>query len=220
MAAQSFISPFLQATRPTMQTRQQTVFIVDDDEDLREALSLLMRSVGIRSLAFASAKEFLQQLDPGDSGCLVLDIRMPGMTGMELQAELHKRRIRIPIVFLTGHGEVPLAVTAMKEGAFDFIQKPLDAHRLVISVMKALKGDGGSGNMPEVAAGSAEKLALLSKRQMDVLRLLIDGKQNSEIADMLCIGIKTVEFHRAGIRKKLGVANLSELFKVVFANQK
>jgi two-component system, LuxR family, response regulator FixJ len=203
-----------------MQTKPQTVFIVDDDADLREALSLLMRSVGIQSESFASAKEFLHQLDPGDSGCLVLDIRMPGMTGMELQAELHNRRFRIPIVFLTGHSDVPLAVAAMKAGAFDFIQKPLDAHRLVISVMKALKGDSGAGNLPEVSAGNAEKLATLSKRQMDVLRLLIDGKQNSEIADALCISIKTVEFHRAGIRKKLGVANLSELFKVVFENQK
>ena len=203
-----------------MQTRQQTVFIVDDDEDLREALSLLMRSAGIQSKTFASAKEFLHQIDPHDSGCLVLDIRMPGMTGMELQAELHKRRIRIPVIFLTGHGDVPLAVTAMKEGAFDFIQKPLDAHRLVISVMNALKVDTGTSNLAEIAAGNAQKLADLSERQMDVLRLLIDGKQNSEIADALCISIKTVEFHRASIRKKLGVTNLSELFKVVFANQK
>lgn len=203
-----------------MHASQKTVFIVDDDADLRDALSLLMHSVGIQSEAFASAKEFLQRLNPRDSGCLVLDIRMPGMTGMELQAELHKRRIRIPVVFLTGHGDVPLAVTALKAGAFDFIQKPLDAHRLVISVMKALKGDGGLHSVPEAVAGSAEKLALLSERQMDVLRLLIDGKQNNEIADALCISIKTVEFHRASIRKKLGVTNLSELFKVVFGNQK
>lgn len=203
-----------------MQTKQQTVFIVDDDEDLREALSLLMRSVSIKSVPFASAKEFLQRFDPRDTGCLVLDIRMPGMTGMELQAELHNRRIRMPIVFLTGHGDVPLAVAAMKAGAFDFIQKPLDAHRLVISVMNALKMNAGSGNLPEVDIGCAEKMATLSERQREVLRLLIDGKQNSEIADMLCISIKTVEFHRAGIRKKLGVANLSELFKVVFENQK
>jgi FixJ family two-component response regulator len=203
-----------------MQSSQKMVFIVDDDADLRDALSLLMRSVGIQSSAFASAKEFLHRLTPQDAGCLVLDIRMPGMTGMELQAELHKRRIRMPIIFLTGHGDVPLAVSAMKAGAFDFIQKPLDAHRLVISVMKALKGDGVSGSAPEVAAGNAEKLALLSERQMDVLRLLVNGKHNSEIADALCISVKTVEFHRASIRKKLGVSNLSELFKVVFENQK
>lgn len=203
-----------------MPTRQQKVFIVDDDEDLREALSLLMRSVGIRSEAFASAREFLHQIDPGDSGCLVLDIRMPGMNGIELQAELHKRRVRIPIVFLTGHGDVPLAVAAMKAGAFDFIQKPLDAHRLVICVMKALKGDGEPADRLPPFARNAEKLALLTERQRDVLRLLIDGKRNSEIADALCISIKTVEFHRAHIRKKLGVANLSELFKLVFEHQK
>ena len=203
-----------------MQSKRQTVFIVDDDEDLREALSLLMRSVGIKSQAYASAKEFLHQLDAGDSGCLILDIRMPGMTGMELQAELHKRRIKMPIIFLTDHGDVPLAVTAMKAGAFDFIQKPLDAHRLMISVMNALKGDRGSGDSPMTFAGNAGKLASLSERQLNVLRLLIDGKPNSEIADTLCISIKTVEFHRASIRRKLGVANLSELFKVVFENRK
>ncbi|MDD5057102.1 MAG: response regulator [Sideroxydans sp.] len=203
-----------------MQTKQQTVFIVDDDEDLREALSLLMRSVGLRSETFASAKEFLHRLDPSVSGCLVLDIRMPGMSGMELQAELHNRHIRLPIVFLTGHGDVPRAVAAMKAGAFDFIQKPLEAHRLVISVMNAFRVERGAGSQPEVAAGNAEKLALLSERQMGVMRLLLEGKQNSEIADALCISIKTVEYHRAAIRKKLGVGNLSELFRVVFANQK
>jgi len=108
----------------------------------------------------------------------------------------------------------------MKAGAFDFIQKPLDAHRLVISVMKALKEDGEPDSLPEVATGNAEKMASLSERQMDVLKLLIDGKQNCEIADALCISIKTVEFHRASIRKKLGVTSLSELFKVVFENRK
>ena len=219
-AARSFIFLFLLATRLTMQTRQK-----------RYSSSMTTRICVRRCPCSCAPQACGRRFSPrrrnffsgwirATHGCLVLDIRMPGMTGMELQAELHKRRIRMPIVFLTGHGDVPLAVSAMKAGAFDFIQKPLDAHRLVISVMKALKDDGGSGNPPLVAAGNAEKLSSLSERQNEVLRLLMDGKQNSEIADVLCISIKTVEFHRAGIRKKLGVATLSELFKVVFENQK
>lgn len=200
--------------------QRQTVFIVDDDEDLRDALSLLMRVAGLQSRTYASAREFLQKLNPDDSGCLLLDIRMPGMTGMELQAELHKRRIRWPIVFLTGHADVPLAVRAMKAGAFDFIQKPLDEHRLVVAVMNALKANADQNKMPEAiehgSTASSNKLSSLSRREMDVLKHVLDGKQNREIADALCISIKTVEFHRANIREKLGVTSLPELFKLVY----
>lgn len=203
-----------------IQARSQTVFIVDDEEDLRDALSMLMRAVGLRTETFGSAKEFLQRLTPRDSGCLVLDIRMPGMSGIELQAELHKRRIRLPIVFLTGHGDVAQAVGAMKAGAVDFIQKPLDEHRLVMAVMNALKADSDRNRMPETFAedssATADKLASLSKREADVLEHLLAGKPSREIAEMLCISIKTVEFHRANIREKLGVESLPELFRLVF----
>lgn len=203
-----------------IQTRPQTVFIIDDEEDLRDALSMLMRAVGLRAETFGTAKEFLQRLTPRDSGCLVLDIRMPGMSGIELQAELHKRRIRLPIVFLTGHGDVAQAVGAMKAGAVDFIQKPLDEHRLVMAVMNALKADSDRNRMPETFAedssATADKLASLSKRETDVLKHLLAGKPSREIAEMLCISIKTVEFHRANIREKLGVESLPELFRLVF----
>lgn len=199
------------------QTPQPTVFIVDDDEDLRDALSMLMRAAGLRPRTFATARDFLQRLDARDAGCLVLDIRMPGMSGLELQAELRKRRIRLPIVFLTAHGDVPLAVKAMKAGAVDFIQKPLDQHRLVVAVMNALKLDGDRDASVAPSTGPAsDKLASLSKRELDVLRQLTDGKQNREIAEALSISIKTVEFHRANIREKLGVSSLPELFRLVF----
>lgn len=192
--------------------RQQTVFIVDDDADVRDALALLMRASGLRAEAFASAREFLQRLGPDDTGCAVLDIRMPGMTGMELQAELHKRRSRLPIIFLTGHGDVPLAVKAMKAGAADFIQKPLDEYRLVFAVMNALKND-----VPEARPrpADAEKLNSLSRRELDVLHQMLDGKQSRDIAETLCISVKTVEFHRANIREKLGVSSLPEMFRLV-----
>lgn len=196
----------------------QTVFIVDDDEDLRDALVMLMRAAGLRTESFATASELLQRVNQRDCGCLVLDIRMPGMSGMELQAELHKRRIRLPIVFLTGHGDVALAVRAMKAGAADFIQKPLDEHRLVMAVMNALKTETGRDKLPESdGKPAADKLAALSQREQDVLQHLIAGKQSREIAEALCISIKTVEFHRANIREKLGVSSLSDLFRLVFS---
>lgn len=198
-------------------TPQQTVYIIDDDADVRDALSLLMRSAGLTASTFASAREFLGQLPVRQSGCLILDIRMPGMTGIELQAEMHKRRIRLPITFLTGHGDVPLAVKAMKAGAVDFIQKPLEEHRLVVAVMNALKLDAQQATLPPpVEAEQADKLASLSKREMEVLQEVIKGKASREIAESLYISIKTVEFHRARIREKLGATSLPDLFRLVF----
>jgi len=202
------------------QVRRQTVYIVDDDEDVRDALSMLMRAAGLHTETFPSARDFLQRLNQRDSGCLILDIRMPGMTGLELQSELHKRRIRIPIVFLTGHGDVPLAVKAMKAGAIDFIQKPLDEHRLVMAVMNALKANVDQGREAEqsgdVSMNPSDRMASLSRRETDVLEQIVSGKQNREIAEALYISVKTVEFHRANIRQKLGVSSLPDLFRFVF----
>ena len=201
-------------------TPSKTVFIIDDDADLRDALSLLMRAAGLHAETFATAREFLHHHGPRDAGCLVLDIRMPGMSGIELQAELHKRRSRLPIVFLTGHADVALAVKAMKAGAADFIQKPLEEHRLVVAVLNALKTYADQGGTTEPSphdeAGD-NRLASLTQRERDVLDLMIGGKQNRDIAETLCIRIKTVDFHRANIKEKLGVTNLPELFKLVLS---
>lgn len=201
----------------------QTVFIVDDEEDLRDALAMLMRATGLHTETFASARDFLHRLTPHESGCLVLDIRMPGMSGIELQAEMHKRRVRLPIIFLTGHADVPLAVKAMRDGAHDLIQKPLDEHRLVVAVMNALKADTEAHKRIErtedAMPGKADRLAQLTRREVDVLYLMIDGRQSREIADTLCISLKTVEFHRANIREKLGVSSLPELFRLMLAGK-
>lgn len=198
--------------------KEPTVYIVDDDESVRDALSMLMQAVGLHTATFAGAKDLLLRLNQKDAGCLVLDIRMPGMTGLELQAELYKRRCHLPIIFLTGHADVPLAVKAMKAGAYDFIQKPLDEHRLVIAVMGALKSGADKTRLhgmlpPDNQAG--DKLSSLSNRERDVLMQMMEGKQNREIAEAMNISVKTVEFHRANIREKLGVATLPKLFRLV-----
>ncbi len=201
---------------------EQTVFIVDDDEAMRDALAMLMRAAGLNAEAFATAHDFLRHHNARRSGCLLLDIRMPDMTGLELQAEMHKRRIRLPIVFLTGHADVSMAVHAMKAGAADFIQKPLDEHRLVLAVMNALKADAERSKVrPDAVAlpeDASRRLEELSEREREVLHLVLRGRQNREIADALSISVKTVEFHRANIRHKLGVGSLQELFSLFYGD--
>jgi FixJ family two-component response regulator len=195
----------------------QHVFVVDDDEAVRDALGLLFRTAGLRVDTFESAAAFLKAYRPeSDGGCLVLDIRMPGMSGLDLQDELHKRRARLPIVFLTGHADVPMAVRALKKGAADFIEKPVEQQRLVLAVMHALRHVASTQHpsSPRAAtAGSAGlRLERLTAREREVLNAVLAGKQSRQISDELCISIKTVEFHRARIREKLGVASLAELF--------
>lgn len=202
----------------TSTSAEQTVFILDDDEAMRDALLMLMRAAGLKAEAFPTARDFLDSYSPRRSGCLLLDIRMPGMNGLELQAELHKRRIRLPIVFLTAHADVPMTVRAMKAGAVDFIQKPMDEHRLVVAVMTALKNDAERDSLrtPDLTKEAAQRLETLSEREREVLQQVLRGRQNREIAEALSISVKTIEFHRANIRQKLGVGSLQELFSFFY----
>lgn len=202
----------------TSTSAEQTVFILDDDEAMRDALLMLMRAAGLKAEAFPTARDFLDSYSPRRSGCLLLDIRMPGMNGLELQAELHKRRIRLPIVFLTAHADVPMTVRAMKAGAVDFIQKPMDEHRLVVAVMTALKNDAERDSLrtPDLPKEAAQRLETLSEREREVLQQVLRGRQNREIAEALSISVKTIEFHRANIRQKLGVGSLQELFSFFY----
>lgn len=201
-------------------TVSPSVFIVDDDGDLREALGLLMRAAGLRAECFSTGREFLQRCSQPVAGCAVLDIRMPDLDGMAVQTEMHRRRIELPIIFLTGHGDVPLAVKAMKAGAFDFIQKPLEEHRLVMAVMNAQRAFSQrlSGFDSANAVVTPACLDVLTAREKDVLQLLGAGLASREIADRLFISLKTVEFHRANIRDKLGVRTNRELL-LRFASQ-
>jgi FixJ family two-component response regulator len=201
---------------------EQHAFVVDDDEAVRDALGLLLRTVGLRVETFESASSFLRSHRAGNRGCLVLDIRMPGMTGLDLQDELHKRRAQLPIVFLTAHGDVPMAVRALKKGASDFIEKPVDEHRLVLAVLDALRRDAerhAQAPLPaEIPAETNERLGALSAREREVLNGVLAGKQSRQISEELCISVKTVEFHRARIREKLGVATLAELFRLFISD--
>jgi len=204
--------------------REPTVFVVDDDAAVCDALGMVLRAAGMRVETFRSAAAFLKRLRPERPGCLVLDIRMPGMSGLELQDELHKRRIHLPIVFLTGHGDVSIAVHALKKGALDFIEKPHDDERLVLAVAHALRADAERRQTSRTHAGApadlAERLASLSGREREVLECVLAGLPTREISAQLCISVKTVEFHRAHIREKLGVASLAQLFGLFIPSER
>jgi len=197
---------------------EPTVFVVDNDEAVCDALGMLLRAAGQRVETFNSAPAFLNDYRPNRSGCLVLDIRMPGMGGLDLQDELHKRRMTIPIIFLTGHGDVPMAVRALKKGAVDFIEKPLEEERLVLAVLNALRLDAEqrkpAHRQHEISDDLASRLATLSEREHDVLKRILEGRPTRQIASDLHISVKTIEFHRAHIREKLGVATQAQLFSL------
>ncbi|MFT3848308.1 MAG: response regulator [Propionivibrio sp.] len=201
---------------------EQTVFLVDDDEAVCDALGMLLRASGMRVETFNSAQAFLNVYRPQRAGCLLLDIRMPGMSGLDLQDELHKRRYSIPVIFLTGHGDVPLAVRALKRGAIDFIEKPHEEERLVLAVANALHADAGqrrdqwrlASSSTPASGDLATRLATLSERERAVMDRMLTGKPTRQIAEELCISVKTVEFHRARIREKLGAVSQAHLLSL------
>jgi FixJ family two-component response regulator len=186
------------------------VYIVDDDYAVSNALRLLFRTAELDVETFSSADAFLRQADLTRRCCVLLDIRMPGMTGTALHAELRRRNLRVPVIFITGHGDIPMAVDAMKKGAFDFIEKPFDDEQLLSQVLAALESFG-AGEPERESAASLD--GLLSSRQKEVLQRVLDGKPSRQIAEELAISVKTVEFHRARIMQKLGVKSAAELFR-------
>jgi RNA polymerase sigma factor (sigma-70 family) len=191
-------------------TQQGRVYIVDDDNAVRNALRLLFRTAAIEAEAFSSADAFLEDADLTHRCCVVLDIRMPGMTGTALHDELLRRNVRVPIIFITGHGDIPMAVDAMRKGAFDFIEKPFDDEQLLARVREAFELQQKAESRPEM--GSVP-ISELSERQREVLQRVLDGKPSRQIAEELEISVKTVEFHRARIMQKLGVRSAAELFR-------
>ncbi|MEW7981753.1 MAG: response regulator transcription factor [gamma proteobacterium symbiont of Phacoides pectinatus] len=193
------------------------VFVVDDDQAMRNSLKWLIESVGMRVETYGSADEFVSNYYPGRAGCLLLDVRMPGMSGLELQEQFNHRQIRIPIIIITGHGDVPMAVRAMKAGAVDFIEKPFNDELLLESIRNALARDTEHRSCQAEQAEITARLGQLTPREHEVMEMVTDGKANKEIAQALGVSAKTVEAHRARVMEKMEADSLADLVKMVMA---
>lgn len=202
-----------------MSPNEPTVFIVDDDASVRDALEYLLRSVGLGAKKFASATEFLQAYDPGSPGCLVLDVRMPGMSGLELQEELEERGSTLPIIFVTAHGDVPMAVHAVKAGAVDFLIKPFRDQELLDRVQQAIQDDAKVRDQLENRAAIVDCIGSLTPREREVMDMVVDGKANKVIAIDLGISQRTVEIHRARVMEKMQVASVAQLVQKVIRSR-
>lgn len=198
-----------------MNDRTPTVFVVDDDVAVCTSLRLLLRSVGLPAVTCASAAEFLAQFDAECPGCIVLDIRMPGMSGIELQQVLNERHSITPIVFITGHGDVPMAVEAMQAGAIDFIQKPFRDQDLLDRINRALDRDRALRAELSERDAIRQRIARLTPREREVLDLVTKGKANKVIAGDLEVSQRTVEIHRARVMEKMGATSLAHLVRMV-----
>ena len=191
-----------------------TAYVVDDDEAIRTLWRWLMESNGIAVRTYATAMEFIEGYDPETPGCLVLDLRLPGMSGLELQDYLKKRGIEMPIVFVTAHGDVATAVTALKGGAVDFIEKPFSYRQVLSIIEKAFQRDAETRGRRVRHLRAASRMAMLTERERAVLQRVIEGKQNKVIAGELDISVKTVEFHRSKLMEKMGVNSVAELVQL------
>ncbi|MFO7303955.1 MAG: response regulator FixJ [Gammaproteobacteria bacterium] len=201
--------------RGTQNTARPTIFVVDDDAAVRDALKLLLRSVGQAVETFASAQEFLDAYSEDRPGCLVLDIRMPGMSGLELQQKLNEKHSILPIIFITGHGDVPMAVEAMQAGAVDFIQKPFRDQDLIDRINQALEKDSMNRAALSERNDIRRRLETLTPREREVLDLVVRGKANKVIAGDLKLSQRTVEIHRARVMEKMQASSLAHLVRMV-----
>ncbi len=191
-----------------------TVFVVDDDQAMRDSLRWLIESVGLAVECHDSAESFLESYYPGRAGCLLLDVRMPGMSGLELQEYLNKHEIDIPVVVITGHGDVPMSVRAMKQGAIDFIEKPFNDELLLEAIRRALSLDASRREKNALRAELVARLSTLTPREHEVMEMVTAGKSNKEIAAALGVSAKTVEAHRAKVMDKMQAGSLAELVRM------
>jgi RNA polymerase sigma factor (sigma-70 family) len=197
-----------------MNDQDGTVFLIDDDPGVRDALSLLLSLKGMSTRPFASAESFIEAYQPDRPGCVLTDLRMPGMTGLELQAALTARHIEVPLVVLTAHGDVATARAALKNGAFDFLEKPVDDELLVEVLRHALRVDRERRTATSSRSAAEARLERLTAREREILGLLAAGHQNREIAAHLGISPRTVEVHKARIMEKLQCHSLAELIRI------
>jgi FixJ family two-component response regulator len=191
--------------------RQSTVYVIDDDASVRNSLARLIKSVGYEAKTYDSAQAFLEQYAPSDLECLITDIRMPHVSGLELQEQLSEKKADLPIVFITGHGNVPVCARAMKGGAVDFIMKPFDNQTMLEAINQALSKDLARKKEQKAKQEAEKRIADLSPREREVMSLVVRGLTSEEVADQLKISKKTVHVHRAKVMEKSGVDSLAEL---------
>jgi two-component system, LuxR family, response regulator FixJ len=198
-----------------MKDRPALVFIVDDDDAVRNSIRLLMKSLDLATRPLSTAQEFLSTYDPQQPGCLILDVRMPGMSGLELQQQLNVRGAIIPVIFITGHGDVPMAVEAMQQGAFEFLQKPFRDQDLIERVQRALARDQTTRAELNERANVRERFDSLTPREREVLALVTSGKANKVMAADLNVSQRTVEIHRARVMEKMHASSLAQLVRMM-----
>lgn len=192
-----------------------TVHVVDDDDAVRSSLKLLLKSVGLPTAVHASAQEYLAVWQPDQAGCLILDVRMPGMSGLELQTELNSRGAIVPVIFISGHGDIPMAVEAIQHGAFDFLQKPFRDQDLIDRVQRAMAADGENRKLLSQRDTLRNRYDSLTPREQEVLVLVTQGKANKVMAGDLGVSQRTVEIHRARVMEKMGAHSLAQLVRMV-----
>ncbi len=195
------------------------VYVVDDDEAMRDSLKWLLESRELKVETYASGEEFLEAFRSDLCGCLVLDVRMPGMSGLDLYERLQARASTLPVIFVTGHGDVPMAVSALKKGAADFIEKPFNDKDVLALVESCMKQDRAAAARRAESASMTQRLESLTPREREVLGLIVAGKLNKQIADTLAISIKTVEVHRSRVMEKMGASSVAELVQFVLKTQ-
>ena len=198
---------------------ESSVYIVDDDDAMRDSLKWLLESRGLKVELYSSGDAFLRDFSRDFCGCLVLAVRMPGMSGMDLYTRLRARASTLPVIFITGHGDVPMAVSALKKGAADFIEKPFDDQDMLKLIESCLKQDRAAAAKRAEKALLAQSLESLTQREREVLKLIVDGKLNKQIADDLGISIKTVEVHRSRVMEKMGAGSVVELVQLVLKSR-
>lgn len=193
------------------------VFIIDDDAAIRDSLSWLVESVGLRVKTFANGDEFLEAYDPSLLGCIVLDVRMPGLSGLDLQEELNRRASDLPVLIITGYGEVQGAVRALKAGAADYLQKPVSDQTLLDRIQDCLRANIRERKKRADQADVVSRMASLTRRQRQVMDLVVDGRSNKEIGRRLDISVKTVESHRGHVMRKMGVSTIADLARLTLS---
>ncbi|MFM0238557.1 response regulator transcription factor [Paraburkholderia phytofirmans] len=202
---------------PSVTSLAPIVYIVDDDSGMRTSLAWLLESVGVKSAGFANASEFLRAFDADVPACLVLDVRMPEQSGFDVQAELNRQGVTLPIIFVSGHGDIPMSVRALQNGAIDFVEKPYNSQQMLDRVQSALKLASQRHVAGQKQRELRKRIESLTAREKEVLRGVIDGKGSKRIASDLSISVKTVDVHRASIKDKLGAASIAMLVREVMA---